>query len=154
MSSSEGGFGQPPDNWDRVEPVGRLASEPRREHTRLRIENDTVTVDLADQTTMLGIHAQHSRTRELQIRSLIIQGLASYSFAALVLITAALLILFSPNGREKLTAIIASALVIIALGSYGFGAFSFKTIGFRIEAGQGTAAAENVPRRRWWQFWK
>jgi len=130
-----------PGNWSNVD-------QPASEPYRVRITTGSGVVE-GHPPSVVAIHGQQSRVEELKIRGILIQGLASYIFATLFLITAALLIVFSPKGRETLTAIVASGLIIIALGSYGYGTFSFRTIGLRIEAGQGSAPAENKPRRRW-----
>jgi membrane protein implicated in regulation of membrane protease activity len=61
------------------------------------------------------------------MRQRLILRLGLYLLAALFVITAALLAVFAPDGRETITAIISFALCALAAGAAGFGAFAIKT---------------------------
>ena len=72
-----------------------------------------------------GVKA-HAEIMTAQIRATVVMRLGLYSLAGIFLITAALLIVFAPIGRETATSFVAAALVALAMGSAGYGAFSFR----------------------------
>lgn len=62
-----------------------------------------------------------------QIRSLTKLKMGLYFLAASFVLVASLLIVFAPEGRENASSLVAVALIAVALGSAGFGAFALKT---------------------------
>ena len=55
--------------------------------------------------------------------------------AGICLLGGAALVVFAPSGKEGVSYIVASALVVLALGAIGVQEFRIKTVGVQIEAG-------------------
>jgi hypothetical protein len=71
---------------------------------------------------------------QAHIRAKTIEKLGLYLLAALLMIAAALMVVFAPNGREATSGIIAFALVLVAGGAAGYGKFSVKVPGISADA--------------------
>jgi hypothetical protein len=55
--------------------------------------------------------------------------------AGICLLGGAALVVFAPSGKERVSYIVASALVVLTLGAIGVQEFRIKTVGIQIEAG-------------------
>lgn len=85
-------------------------------------------------------------------RNVLIMRLGLYALAAILVIIAALLVVFAPSGRETLTGVIAFALFALSVGAAGFGTFSIKTPLGNVSAGPshtGDAVNKDDVKRNW-----
>ena len=56
--------------------------------------------------------------------------------AGLCLIAGAALVVFAPQGKEGVSYVVATALVVLSLGAVGIQEFRVRTLGVRIDAGE------------------
>jgi hypothetical protein len=83
-----------------------------------------------------------------QIRARTIQRVGLYLMSAFFLLGAVLIMVFAPTGRETMATLIGVAMVVVAAGSAGYGAFGLRLPGveasFRQMNSAGDAAADGV----------
>ena len=83
---------------------------------------------------VLNTHIQSQTTLRLGL----------YALAALFMIVAAFLVVFTPNDRQVVSSIIAAALFAVAAGCAGFGTFAIKTPFGSVQAGETLKALDGL----------
>lgn len=83
-----------------------------------------------------------------QIRSQFRLKLGLYVLATIFLVSAAALVVFAPDGRQTLSAIIAVALVALALGCAGFGTFRIKSPLISLDASTSSDETRRKPKEQ------
>jgi hypothetical protein len=88
--------------------------------------------------TASGAEAVHAGAAVLNayIRSQAKFKFGLYVLASVFMIVAATLVVFAPDGRETISAILASGLFVLAVGSAGFGTFAIKRSLLTAQAGR------------------
>jgi len=88
--------------------------------------------------TASGIEAVHAGAAVLDthIRSQAKLKFGLYALASFFVVVAAALVVFSPDGREMISSIVAIALLAIAVGCAGFSAFAIKVPLLSAKAGR------------------